>query len=336
MIDEKKLLKTDFKQLLIKNEVIKDGEESDEEFNEGFFKDLLRNGSIFKLFEDHFDTYTILNELTYSSDLVFSSIKYLVDNSTFIGLDDEVKCNITTYSQMRDICFSVICPYDSLPRNKFNVFTNRNTLLKSTYKNTLVRLKLNQTTLTQIKSPFVVFIFENGLAFTYKAITQTSISLLSDSDSPSQYDITYQRFENQRLPPPYTTKCLEYSKLGFKSRNEKIEFCINQKIQDYQELRNRVFFGNIVENNVKNIHFDIYRQNVNMTARSEIDYLLNMIFDNCTKENSQKECYSQNFLPYLLKQRILKKDNEFSIVHLLATTLPEIKVNRFLKIVHHN
>ena len=79
-------------------------------------------------------------------------------------MDNTVKRNISTYNQLRDICFSIACPYDTiLRRTKFSIITDRATLLKSVDKNTLLKLILNQTILEEIKSPFTIFIFSQGI-----------------------------------------------------------------------------------------------------------------------------------------------------------------------------
>ena len=206
LIDEDKLLKHGFnKELLTKEGLIDENEESS-------LKDLLRNHKVFKLFEDTFNAQEIMLNLTYSHSEIIIDTEFLMKNGSFIGLASDRDCNIRTYNQLSDICFSISCAYHTMGRSKHNIFTDRSTLLKSSHKNTLLRLKLNQTILEQIKSPFVVFIFGSDTAFTYKAVTQTSISL--NSDLARHYDITFQRFRNIRLEAPYTTKCMDYLKKG--------------------------------------------------------------------------------------------------------------------------
>ena len=317
LIDEDKLLKTDFKKFLIKKQMIARNETAR-------LKDLLRDDEFFSEFEHYFSTFEIMNRLIYSNDELIYKIEFLTKNSSFIGLKDEPKCIVNTYSQLRNGCFSIQCSYDTIEKDQFNnFFTNRNTLLKSTNKNTLLRITLNQAVVKEIKSPFIIFIYETNLKYIYKAITQTSISLTTDA--PKHYDITYQRFENIRLPPPYSTSCLNYFEKGFRSRNHKIEACINEEIKSYADLKGKVYFGNVINKNKVELHFDIYRQHLNLIARKEIQPILNQVFDKCANESKAKECYSQIFLPSLLKQRIFKNDSNYSVIQLLATTLPEIK-----------
>ena len=312
LLDENRLQETSFKDLF-----------KDEERNLSL-KDLIKeNDETFRLFEEFFNTYTILNELIYPVRQIIPEIKYLTQNNSFLGLDHSPECNVSVYGQRHDICFSVQCWYNGLPKKIHNIYTDRSTLLKSANKNVLLRMELNQTLLGLIKSPFQIFIFETGLKFTFKASTLTSVSLLSDVRA--HYDLTYQRFRNMRLPPPYTSQCRDYFESGFFSRNHMLEHCINEKTKEHRELKNKTFFGNVVYSDKQYLHFDIYRQNLNRTARRQIEPVLNCIFDGCAKESEKKECYSQKFTPYMLKQRILGNDSEYSTIQLLASTLPEIK-----------
>lgn len=318
LLDEKRLQASTFPRHLVEKQMLKDGESNSS------LKDLIReNNEIYRLFEEHFDTDAIMNELAYPHEQIISEIKYLTQNSSFLGLDDSPKCTVTVYSQRHDICFSVQCSYSTMSRKKHNAYTDRNTLLKSANKNALLKMQLNQMLLNEIKSPFQIFIFETGLNFTFKASTITSISLLNDV--PRHYDMTYQRFRNIRLPPPYTSECMDYFESGFFSRNHKLEHCINEEARNYAELQNKTFFGNVVYSGKRNLHFDIYRQNLNRTAQAKIKPILDAIFDFCAKGTEKKECYSQKFTPYMLKQRILGNDSEYSSIQLLASTLPEIK-----------
>lgn len=114
-------------------------------------------------------------------------------------------------------------------------------------------------------------------------------------------------------------------RLGYKSRNHRIENCINKLARKQTELANRVFFGNVAYETDANLHFDFYRQQLNQTIRKQIEPILNLIFDRCADKWKQKECYSQYFLPYMLRQRIMGNDSQISIIQLHATTLPEIK-----------
>ena len=317
LLDEEQLQASSFRKSLVTEGVLKDTESN------ASLKDLIReNDEIYRLFEEHFDTYEILNALIYPKEQIITEIKYLTQNRSFLGLDDTPKCIVTAYGQRHDICFSIRCSYSTMQRKKYNAYTDRNTLLKSANKNALLKMQLNQSLLNEIKSPFQIFIIESGLNYTFKASTITSLSLLNDV--PRHYDVTYQRFRNMRLPPPYTSECLDYFDEGFFSRNHKLEDCINKESHKHVELQNKAFFGNVVYGE-KGLHFDIYRQNLNRTTREAIEPMLNAIFDKCSEGSEKKECYSQKFTPYMLKQRILGNDSEFSSVQLLASTLPEVK-----------
>uniref|UniRef100_A0AAN0N818 Epithelial sodium channel/degenerin-like protein n=1 Tax=Polyphagotarsonemus latus TaxID=1204166 RepID=A0AAN0N818_9ACAR len=314
LLDEDKLRKSSFKNYLFKNKLMKDNQ---------LIKDLLRNEKIFQLFEN-FYTINQISYFFYEPKQIFRKIKSLVYNDTFIGLVEK-ECEFKFYSSLQDACYLIICPYQKKETKTYsNIYVKKNILSKSKNKNIFLQLNLNQDTLKKIFSPFAVYILSTNIGFPYRSSTKTSISLMSP-DIPRKYIITYQRYRSRLLPAPYKTDCVDYQLQGHISRSQKIDKCIKIEKNAFEELRNRSYFGNLVYGNETNQYFDFYRQFFNSKEYKKLFPVLSFVYDKCANQSIKKDCYAQNFTPFLVQQLIIPNNSKTTVLKLLATTLPQIK-----------
>ena len=137
---------------------------------------------------------------------------------------------------------------------------------------------------------------------------------------------SYQKLENNRLPPPYETQCRNYGAFLHYNSLYCVSYCVNQNV--VKELEMVSFTQGLNFNKVNRT--EVYsRSNIlrisQMTTNRTINAIFKSITNHCNQRCRQPSCHSKTFMTKLSEQGNPESPGYFD-VSLRVATSPDIHI----------
>ncbi|XP_015793320.1 uncharacterized protein LOC107369861 [Tetranychus urticae] len=228
----------------------------------------------------------------------------LVNN---VNLDDVNDCSVQTTVKEPYICMTVNCPilsYHQLQQKDLEL---------TKYLGTVIAIYFNHE-LFATTEEYYVYLHPTG---TLPYGTQMSSVTIVTEENSHKFFIEYKGFQANLLPPPYTTKCKNYTLDGFKSQNHALEACRNNASL---ERFGCGFYSDVMNaNSNARLGISDYYLNYGDPRRRKV---INEIYDNCSRLHWAPDCRQKYFVPRI--QKVARIDSSSDLLCLSMPTEPDI------------